>query len=153
MGRRIPLGTAIVVLTAPALGAGGESPAAVAAARLGPVLLAACDVISGTTSGASAKARAGWITRELLDPLAVRLARSGYPTTFDPEFIAWLDRRLPTDGRSPAGFVDTEVTARLVPGLPLPPRPIQIGIVDDAPAVLGTGRQGRSGSSASRGTE
>ena len=138
MGRRIPLGTAMVVLTAPTLGAGSQSPAAVAAARLGPVLLAACDVVTGTTSGVTAEARAGWIKRELLDPLAVRLARSGYPTTFDPGFVAWLDRQLPTDGRSPAGFVDSEVTARLVPGLPVPPRPIEIGIADDAPTVRAT---------------
>ena len=58
MGRRIPLGAALVVLTAPAVGTDGDAPAAaLLAARLGPALIAACDVISGSSSGAAADAR------------------------------------------------------------------------------------------------
>jgi len=67
MGRRIPLGAALVILTAPGVGTGGDAPAAAAlAARLGPVLVGACDVVCGSTSTAAAGAR--W---------AGRTARSG----------------------------------------------------------------------------
>ncbi len=138
MGRQIPLGAALVVLTAPVLDTDGGAPAAAhIALRLGPVLVAACDVITGTASSAPADARLGWIRRELLGPLSARLARAGYAATFDPAFIEWLDRRLPTDGTPLEGFVDQEVTARIVTGLPTASGPITIGIVDDAPSVIG----------------
>jgi hypothetical protein len=137
MGRRIPLGTTIVILTAPGLGAGDDGPpAAILAARLGQALHGACDVVTGTTSSAAADARAGWVQRELLDPLADRLARAGYPATFDKAFVAWLDRRLPTDGGSPQAFLDTAVTARIALGLPSTAGPVTVGIVDDAPAIV-----------------
>jgi hypothetical protein len=140
MGRRIPLGTTIDILTAPGLGSSADGPpAAILAARLGPALLAACDVVTGTTSSAAADARAGWIQRELLDPLADRLGRAGYVATFDPTFIAWLDRHLPTDGSSPQGFLDADVTARIALGLPSVPGPVTIGIVDDQPAIVAGG--------------
>jgi ATP-dependent Clp protease ATP-binding subunit ClpC len=136
MGRRVPLGAALVVLTAPAVGLSGDAPAsALLAARLGSALLGSCDVITGTTSGASANARASWIARELLDPLAARLARSGYAVTFDPALGMWLDRNLPTDGSSPEAFLDQSVTPRIVAGL-LAPGPIVVGLADDQPAVL-----------------
>ena len=137
MGRRIPLGTAIVVLTAPALGMQGDAPAAAAqAVRLGPTLIAGCDVVTGATSNAASDERAGWIRQELLVPLAARLARSGYVASYDDAFVEWLDRRLPTDGSSPEAFLDSEVAARVVAGLPQVPGPIRIGLVDDAPAVV-----------------
>ena len=101
MGRRIPLGAAIVILTAPGIGMSTDAPpAALLASRLGPTLVAACDVITGTASRAAADARAGWISHELLDPLATRLERAGYPAAFDPAFVAWLDANLPADGSS-----------------------------------------------------
>src|SRR4029077_4835404 len=51
MGRRIPLGAAIVILTAPGVGMSSDAPAAaLLAARLGPTLVAACDVITGAAS-------------------------------------------------------------------------------------------------------
>jgi ATP-dependent Clp protease ATP-binding subunit ClpA len=140
MGRKIPLGAAIVVLTAPTLGMDGDAPAAaLLAVRLGPTLVGAADVVTGTTSSAAADARADWIRRELLDPLATRLARAGYTTTFQPDFVAWIDRQLPTDGSSPADFVDHAVTARIVAGLPPTPGPLTIGIVADEPAVISPG--------------
>jgi ATP-dependent Clp protease ATP-binding subunit ClpC len=139
MGRKIPLGTAIVILTAPGLesaAAGDVLPAAaILAARLGPALLAACDVVTGTPSGAPTNAREAWLQRELLDPLGARLARAGYPATFDPGFVAWVDARLPTDGRSLEAFLDADVTAPLVSRLPAKPGPVRVSIVDDAPAV------------------
>ena len=124
-------------MTAPAIGTAGDAPAAaVLALRLGPPLIAACDVITGTTSGAAADARAGWIRRELLEPLATRLSRAGYAPTFDADFVAWVDRHLPTDGSAPDGFLDAAVTSRLVADLPAVPGPITVGIVDDAPAIV-----------------
>jgi len=136
MGRRVPLGAALLLLTAPAVGLHADAPAsALLAVRLGPALVGVCDVITGTTSGASATARASWISRELLDPLAARLARSGYAVTFDPALGIWLDSRLPTDGRSPEAFLDQWVTPRIVAGLPAS-GPIVVGVVGDQPAVL-----------------
>jgi len=141
MGRRIPLGTAIVILTAPGVETGGaNTPPAVPAgvilaARLGPALLAACDVVTGTPSAAPADQRAAWLRRELLDPLADRLARAGYPATFEPEFVAWVDGRLPTDGRSLEAFLDADVTAPLVSMLPRTTGPVRVSVVDGSPAV------------------
>jgi ATP-dependent Clp protease ATP-binding subunit ClpC len=137
MGRRIPLGAAFVILTAPVVGANGGAPTSASlAAHLGPVLIRACDVVSGSTSSAAAEGRAAWIRRELLDPLASRLARAGHVMSFDPAVITWLDQRLPTDGSSPEGFLDREVTARIVAGLSSGSGPVRVGIVDDVPTVL-----------------
>jgi ATP-dependent Clp protease ATP-binding subunit ClpC len=137
MGRRIPLGSAVVVLTAPVVGTSGDAPAAaLLAARLGAALIAACDVVSGTSSSAALDARSAWVRRELLDPLAARLRRAGYLADFDPAVIAWLDRRLPTDGGSPEAFLDREVTSRIVSTLPSVPGPVRVGLVDDAPAII-----------------
>jgi len=94
-----------------------------------------CDVVTGTASAAPADQRAAWLRRELLDPLADRLARAGYPPTFEPEFVAWVDSRLPTDGRSLEAFLDADVTAPLVSRLPSTPGPVRISIVDGSPAV------------------
>jgi len=137
MGRRIPLGAAIVILTAPVVGAGANGPAAaVLAVRLGPALVAAADVVTGNAGGAQQDARAAWVRRELLDPLTTRLARAGYDVAFDPAFIGWLEKHLPTDGTSPDGYLDREVTPRIVTGLPAGRRSITVGLVDDEPAVL-----------------
>ena len=151
MGRRIPLGAALVVLTAPAVGTDGDAPAAaLLAARLGPVLIAACDVISGSSSGAAADARADWIRRELLEPLASRLGRAGYAATFEPAFVAWLDRHLPTDGASPEDYLDQSVTPVIVKGLPGTSGPVRVGLVDGTPAVLaGSASQAANGANAS----
>ena len=137
MGRRVPLGAALVILTAPGMGSsGGASQAALLAARLGPAIVATSDVISGNASRAPADARAPWSRRQLLDPLAARLLRAGYTATFDPAFIAWLDERLPTDGSSPEAFLDREVTSRIVARLPAVPGPILVGLVDGVPGIL-----------------
>ena len=137
MGRRIPLGAAVVLMTAPNVGTDGDAPAAaLLAARLGPVLVGGCDVISGSVSIAATDARASWIGRELLDPLAARLERAGYAVTFDPSFVAWLDLQLPADGSSPQSYLDREVTPRIVAGLPATPGPLTVQVVAGAPAVV-----------------
>ena len=140
MGRRIPLGAAMVVLTAPAVGTGNDAPAgALVSTRLGPALVAACDVISGAASTAPAGARAAWIQHELLDPLGARLARAGYVATFDPAFVAWLDSRLPTDGSSLEGFLDQQVTAPIVSALPARHGALTVSVADGAPVVRAAG--------------
>ena len=140
MGRQMPLGAAVVILTAPVIGLDGDAPAsALLAARLGQSLIGGCDVISGTASTAAASARVTWIRRELLDPLATRLTRAGYTATFDPDFVAWLDSHLPTDGSSPESFVDQQVTARIVGQLPPGAGPITVGMVDGGPGLVSPG--------------
>ena len=64
------------------------------------------------------------------------MARAGYNVTFDPTFLAWLDRHLPIDGSSPEGFLDQEVTSRIVDGLPVGPGPVTVGLIDDRPGVV-----------------
>ena len=144
MGRSIPLGAAIVLLTAPQIDGSVVGPAgvdsaapteAVLGAALGPALVAASDVVTGAGAGAVDDARAAWIERELLGPLGARLARRGYPVTFDPAFVAWLGGRLPTDGRSPETFIDRDVTPALVTGLPPTPGPVTVWVDGDTPSV------------------
>ena len=117
MGRRIPLGAAIVLLTAPGVpSSGATADRAALAARLGLGLVSACDVIAGATGARTASdGRATWIATEFLDPLASRLARAGYPVTFTPELVTWLDHHLPADGKAPDAFLDGEVTTRIAP--------------------------------------
>jgi ATP-dependent Clp protease ATP-binding subunit ClpC len=137
MGRKIPLGAALVIVTAPVVGSNRDDDgAAFLAVRLGPALVTACDVISGTASLAAADTRAEWIRRELLDPLSARLGRAGYAVAFDRPFLAWLERQLPTDGSSPEAFLDQAVTSRIVTGLPVGPGPVTVGLIDGNPAVV-----------------
>ena len=143
MGRRLPLGAAIVILTAPAVRAGADEPAsAVLATRLGPALVAAADVVTGNAAGAEVDARAAWVRRELLDPLSDRLARAGFRVRFDRAFSTWLEGRLPTDGSSPQAFLDREVTPILAAALPSTPGLITVGIADGRPTVRDGHRMG-----------
>jgi ATP-dependent Clp protease ATP-binding subunit ClpC len=137
MGRRIPLGASVVLLTAPLVGAPADGPAEAALAlRLGTALVGVCDVVAGTGSVTAAAEREGWVRNELLEPLAARLARSGYPATFHPGFVAWLVHNLPSDGSPPDAFIDRLVTPAIATSLPNPPGPIVIGVVDDRPSVM-----------------
>jgi hypothetical protein len=137
MGRRIPLGSAVVILTAAVVSLDGGPPTtAIVASRLGATLAAACDVITGIGHGAASDARAAWLTRELLDPLATRFARAGYQVAFDPSFVAWLGDRLPDDGEAPEAYLDRCVTPLLVAGLPTAPGPVTVDVVNDQPTVV-----------------
>lgn len=136
MGRKIPLGAAIIILTAPGVGAGDGDPVAlILATKLGPALAATTDVVTGVTAGAEIDARAAWVKRELLAPLAVRLARSGYDTVFEASFVTWLEDRLPTDGGDPAAFLDREVTPLIAAALPAARGPLTIGVTVGRPLV------------------
>ncbi len=136
MGRRIPLGSAVVILTAPSLTAdmGGPTTAAVAA-RLGPTLAGACDVVTGMGQGAAQDARGTWIRHELLDPLAARFGRNGFTVVFDDTFVAWLGASLPDDGESPEAYLDRSVTPTIVAALPAKPGPMSV-MVEDGRVVI-----------------
>jgi ATP-dependent Clp protease ATP-binding subunit ClpC len=135
LGRRIELGSSIVILTAPSLGQGDPVRGGLSAvASLGTDLLAACDVVVLSAAGIPQGSRLSWLRRELLQPLADRLARRGYQVTFDDAFVAWLDARLPATG-SPVSYVDREVAPLLATLLPAPPASLVAGVVDDRPTL------------------
>jgi ATP-dependent Clp protease ATP-binding subunit ClpA len=136
MGRSIPLGAAVVVLTAPGLDA--ALPEAVLDAALGAQLLAACDAVAGGT-GPAADERGAWVRSQLVEPLVVRLDRAGYPATATDALVAWIAEHLPADGTPPQRWLDREVTARLLATLPASPGPVSLDAGPDGP-VLGPAR-------------
>jgi ATP-dependent Clp protease ATP-binding subunit ClpC len=117
MGRTIPLSSAVVILTAPDVGAAVS--AGELALLLGPDLLAACDVVAVTDAAPVATGQEGSvrISDELLAPLARRFERSGIAVTFDPSFVTWLAGRLAGARGSPEAFLDREVTPALIASL------------------------------------
>ena len=141
MGRSLPLGAAVVLLTAPSLvnAALSITPDAVPddpvlRAAVGAALAAATDVITGGEASSDPSGRTAWLTRELLEPLASRFKRQDVDLTFEPGFVAWLDGRLPTDGESAEAFRDRIVTSDLVASLSGPGRYIA-RVVGDRPTL------------------
>ncbi len=132
MGRSIPLGAAVVVLTAPALDA--TLPEAVLGAALGAQLLAVCDAIAGGT-GPAADERGDWVRSELVGPLLARLARAGYPATATDAVVTWIATRLPTDGTPPERWLDREVTGRLLAALPAAPGRVTLDATEAGPVL------------------
>jgi ATP-dependent Clp protease ATP-binding subunit ClpC len=117
MGRRLPLGSTVVILTARGIEGAGEPMApGVLRSTLGPRLLATCDVVSVAAPGGDG--RVARITRTLLEPLARRFAVLGIEVEFDESFVEWLVQRLPADGETPEAFLDRAVTPGLVATLP-----------------------------------
>jgi hypothetical protein len=132
MGRSIPLGAAVVILTAPGLD--DSLPEAVLAAALGPQLLAACDAIAGDT-GPAGDDRSAWVRAQLVGPLLERLARAGYPGTASDALVTWIAGALPSDGTTPERWLDREVTAPLLANLPPVPGPVVIDAGDGGPVL------------------
>jgi hypothetical protein len=130
MGRRLPLGAAVVLMTAPAV-----TQAELLEPALTKSLLDACTVVSGDAGGVSESGRAAWMRREVLDPLAGRFARQGYPLTFDKAFVAWLDSSAPA-GDALSEFVDNRLAAPLAAALPRRRGPLAVTIVDGQPAFI-----------------
>jgi len=130
MGRRLPLGAAVVLMTAPAI-----DHAELLEPVLGKPLIAACTVVSGDVGGVSDSGRAKWMRREVLDPLAGRFARQGYPLTFDKAFVAWVDANAPA-GDALSEFVDGSLAAPLAAALPRKRGPLTVSIVDGQPAFI-----------------
>jgi ATP-dependent Clp protease ATP-binding subunit ClpC len=117
MGRRLPLGSSVVVLTARGAEAGADASAiGPLAASLGRRLVEACDVVVAEAAGQDGQAAS--VQRTLLDPLARRFASVGVDVRFDTSFVTWLVGRLPKDGESPEAFLDRAITPALVGSLP-----------------------------------
>ena len=135
IGRVIPLGSAIVVLSAPTfLPEGGVDLRTALSSRIGLALLATCDVIAGGRPGSSGRRDGAWVEAELLGPLAERFASQGVQLGFDPDFVEWLAQHLPADGTSPELYVDENVTPGLVATLG-ESRTALATIVDDKPVL------------------
>jgi ATP-dependent Clp protease ATP-binding subunit ClpA len=130
MGRRLPLGAAVVLMTAPAV-----ERAELLEPVLGKALIAACTVVSGDIGGVSDSGRAAWIRREVLEPLAGRFARQGYALTFHKAFVTWVDSNAPADDGL-SEFVDNSVAAPLAAALPRRRGPLTVSIVDGRPAFI-----------------
>ncbi len=144
MGRGIPLGAAIVILTAPTLD--GDVPEPLLAAALGTGLLDACDVVAGVVEGAAAD-RAAWVRARLLEPFAARLARAGYPATITDNLVAWIVGALPADGTLPDRWLDRAVAGPLLVGLPVAPGPVTLDANDAGPILVAGDAAGGSHSS------
>jgi ATP-dependent Clp protease ATP-binding subunit ClpC len=135
MGRGIPLGSAIVILTAPSLPSDGAAGAGVPpAAILGPDLVAAVDVTAISAAGIPEGSRAAWIQRELLAPFAARLARRGYQVTFDDAFVTWVAANLPPS-EAPSSFMDHDVAPALAALLPASPASLVATIAAGKPTL------------------
>jgi ATP-dependent Clp protease ATP-binding subunit ClpA len=81
MGRRLPLGAAVVLMTSPT------------ASRdlLDPGLVATCVLVIDTL--APLASGSDHVSRMLLAPLAARFASNGLRVTFDPDFATWVATR------------------------------------------------------------
>ena len=70
-------------------------------------------------------------------PCPLGSLRAGYEATYDPAFIGLARSSTARPmARSLEGFVDQEVTARIVTGLPTTAGQITVGVVDDVPSVV-----------------
>ena len=92
MGRVLPLGAAVVLLTAPTI-----DPADLIAPLMGQQLASVATIVTGTAGSVSADDRAAWLKREVLDPLAIAFRAPGSSATFDQSFVDWLLKQMPTD--------------------------------------------------------
>jgi hypothetical protein len=130
MGRKLPLGAAVVVLTAAAL-----SQAELLEPLLGKSLLDSCTVVTGDGGTVADSGREAWLRREVLDPLASRFTRQGYPISFDAAFMAWLSANAPTGDALP-DFVDHSVAAPLAAALPEKRGAVTATVVDGKPRFM-----------------
>ena len=130
MGRRLPLGAAVVLLTAPAV-----DRQELVEPVLSKPLINVCTVVSGEPGAVSDTGRAAWLRREVLDPLAGRFARQGYPVSFDKSFVAWVDANAPASDAL-GEFVDAKVAAPLAASLPNRRAALKATIVDGKPAFI-----------------
>jgi hypothetical protein len=113
MGRTLPLGAAVIVLTAP-----GIDNETLVAPVVGKPLIDAATVVSGVAGTVDATGQEAWLRHEVLDPLASRFARQGYTITFDPKFLSWIEAQNRGASESTTEFVDRSVTPALAASLP-----------------------------------
>jgi ATP-dependent Clp protease ATP-binding subunit ClpA len=123
MGRRLPLGGAVVLMT------GSAVPG-----LLDPELLAACDLV--VEAAAPAGSGSEDVQRLLLAPLAVRFARTGVTVTFGPEFAAWVASRQPGDGEAGLTWLDRVLVPALVASMPPGATSLTAEVRDDRPVLV-----------------
>ena len=113
MGRALPLGAAVVVLTAPDI-----ADERLLEPVVSKPLIDAATVVSAAAGTVAATGQEAWLRREVLDPLASRFARQGYTITFDPKFLSWIEAQNRGASKSTTEFVDRSVTPALAATLP-----------------------------------
>jgi hypothetical protein len=106
MGRRLPLGGAVVLMTG----------SAALDSLLDAELLAACDLV--VEASAPVASGSEDVRRLLLEPLAARFARTGVTVTFGPEFAAWVASQQPGDGEAGLTWLDRVLVPALVASMP-----------------------------------
>ena len=123
MGRRLPLGAAVVVMTSPTAVGG----------FLDPGLVATCDLVVDTP--APAASGSDDVLRTLLAPLAARFARNGVTVAFGPEFAAWVATAIPGDGAAAEAWLDRTLAPALVASMP-PGATSLVAVVRDGRPIL-----------------
>jgi len=124
MGRRLPLGGAVVLMTSPTTVGG----------FIDPDLLAACDLV--IEASAPVGAGADDVQRMLLEPLAARFARTGVTVTFDPEFAAWVASKSPGDGEAGLTWLDRVLVPALVASMPPGATNLTAEVSDGRPVLV-----------------
>ncbi|MDP2349671.1 MAG: hypothetical protein Q8M74_00765, partial [Chloroflexota bacterium] len=124
MGRRLPLGAAVVVMTSPTAVGG----------FLDPGLVAACDMVVDTP--APATSGSDDVHRTLLAPLAARFARNGVSVVFGPEFAAWVALQIPGDGAAAEAWLDRTLAPALVASMPPGATSLVAAVRDGRPVLV-----------------
>jgi ATP-dependent Clp protease ATP-binding subunit ClpA len=124
MGRRLPLGGAVVVMTSSAALGG----------LLDPELVAACDLV--VEASAPAASGSDDVQRLLLAPLAARFARTGVTVTFGPEFAAWVASQHPGDGEAGLTWLDRVLVPALVASMAPGATNVTAEIRDGRPVLI-----------------
>jgi len=126
MGRRMPLGAAVVLMTSPTAARG----------LLDPGLVAACDLVIDTL--APPASGSDYVSRTLLAPLAARFAGSGLSVTFDLEFATWVATQLPGEGEAALLYLDRVLAPALVASLPPGAVRLTARVADGRPFLVAT---------------
>jgi hypothetical protein len=126
MGRRLPLGAAVVLMSSPV------TPAAL----LDPGLVAACDLVIETL--APSGSGADDVSRTLLEPLAARFARNGVSVVFDTDFAVWVASQLPGEGDAALVYLDRVLAPALVASLPPGAVRLTARVADGRPFLVAT---------------
>jgi hypothetical protein len=124
MGRRLPLGAAVVLMTSPTTARG----------LLDPGLVAACDLVIEAL--APSGSGADDVSRTLLAPLAARFARNGVTVAFDTDFAAWVASQLPGQGDAALTYLDRVLGPALVASMPAGATNLRARVIDGRPVLV-----------------
>jgi ATP-dependent Clp protease ATP-binding subunit ClpC len=124
MGRRLPLGATVVVMTSPTSSRDSLDPGLAASCDL------VVDVLAPLVSGSDDASRL------LLGPLASRFARAGLEVTFDPDFARWVTAQLPGEGEAAITWLDRVLAPALVASLPAGATRLAARVVDGSPVLV-----------------